>query len=75
MYESGLRFRLYGYEKFIRDKLFGEMIISLIEFDLEGDGEVLWWMFILRNVLSVSRKIVIYLYVVLYVYFFVKRIF
>lgn len=74
LHESGLRFRLYGHEKLTRDKLLGEMTISLTEFDLEGDGEALWRTLTPRNALSVSRKIVIYLYAVLYVYLFVKRI-
>ena len=74
LHESGLRFRLYGHEKLTRDKLLGEMTISLTEFDLEGDGEALWRTLTPRNALSVSRKIEIYLDAVLYVYLFVKRI-
>lgn len=79
MYESGLRFRLYGYEKLFRDKLFGELIISVIEFDLEGDGEVLWWIFILRNVFSVSLIFyeyeIIFRLFIIFLNFFVEVIF
>ena len=54
LHESGLRFRLYGHEKLTRDKLLGEMTVSLTEFDLEGDGEALWRTLTPRNALSVS---------------------
>ena len=54
LHESGLRFRLYGHEKLSRDKLLGELTISVTEFDLEGDGEALWRTLTPRNALSVS---------------------
>lgn len=54
LHENGLRFRLYGHEKLTRDKLLGEMTVSLTEFDLEGDGEALWRTLTPRNALSVS---------------------
>lgn len=52
--ECGLRLRLYGHEKIARDKLVGEVNISLTEFDLDGDGSALWRTLTPRSSLSVS---------------------
>ena len=53
-HECGLRFRLYGHERVGRDKLIGEVNISLTEFDLDGDGTPLWRTLTPRSNLSVS---------------------
>lgn len=64
LHESGLRFRLYGHEKLTRDKLLGEMTLSLTEFDLEGDGEALWRTLTPRNALTVSKEFQMHIFVV-----------
>ncbi|XP_028398731.1 synaptotagmin-16-like isoform X3 [Dendronephthya gigantea] len=49
---GSLRIRVYGHERITRDRLVGEVNMSLSEFDLESESDTVWRMIIPRSQLS-----------------------
>lgn len=55
IHDCSLRIRLYGHERIGKDRLLGETNVVLPEFDLDGDGEMLWRTFTPGNAIGVSE--------------------
>ena len=51
---GSLRMRVYGHEKFGRDRLVGELNMPLSEFDLDSEADTVWKTIIPRSQLSVN---------------------